>query len=80
MSRATNLLNKYEIKALVLSDRIIDYDKFYKEEVIKFCICLREEYQKCKVKINKARNKAIYFQENYDYILDDLIFLLSEEK
>lgn len=80
MNRYTNLLNKYQIKALALSDMDINYDKFYKDEVIKFCVCLREEYKKCKTMIDNAKNKAIDVQKNYGCILDDLIVLLSENE
>ena len=54
MARATKILNKYEIKLLALSDRDINYDNFYKEKLIAFCKCLKEEYKKQKEAIDKA--------------------------
>lgn len=38
----------------------------------------KQEVKKYKDVIDKARTKAIHLQERYDYILDDLIFLLKE--
>ena len=67
MARATKILNKYEIKLLALSDRDINYDNFYKEELIAFCKCLKEEYKKQKEAIDKAMD---ILKDNfvYDYI------------
>lgn len=67
MARATKILNKYEIKMLALSDRDINYDNFYKEELIAFCKCLKEEYKKQKEAIDKAMD---ILKDNfvYDYI------------
>lgn len=61
MARATKILNKYEIKLLALSDRDINYDNFYKEELIAFCKCLKEEYKKQKEVIDKANKKLNNF-------------------
>lgn len=55
MARATKILNKYEIKMLALSDRDINYDNFYKEELIAFCKCLKEEYKKQKKVIDRQK-------------------------
>lgn len=38
----------------------------------------KKEAHQYKEVIDKARTKAIHLQERYDYILDDLIFLLKE--
>lgn len=40
----------------------------------------KQDTQKQKEIIDKARTKSIYLQEQYNYILDDLIFLLKEEE
>ena len=39
---------------------------------------LNKENKNYKEVIDKVRTKAIYLQEQYGYILDDLIFLLKE--
>ena len=61
MARATKILNKYEIKLLALSDRDINYDNFYKEELIAFCKCLKEEYKNQKEVIDRANKKLNNF-------------------
>ena len=61
MARATKILNKYEIKLFALSDRDINYDNFYKEELIAFCKCLKEEYKNQKEVIDKANKKLNNF-------------------
>lgn len=66
MARATKILNKYEIKLLALSDRDINYDNFYKEELIAFCKCLKEEYKKQKEVVEKIFN---YLEDKYGYNL-----------
>ncbi len=48
------------------------------DEVKNTCLGLLKENQKYKEVIDKARTKSIYLQEQYNYILDDLIFLLKE--
>lgn len=66
MARVTKILNKYEIKLLALSDRDINYDNFYKEELIAFCKCLKEEYKKQKEVVEKIFN---YLEDKYGYNL-----------
>ena len=66
MARAIKILNKYEIKLLALSDRDINYDNFYKEELIAFCKCLKEEYKKQKEVVEKIFN---YLEDKYGYNL-----------
>ncbi len=74
MARATKILNKYEIKLLALSDRDINYDNFYKEELIAFCKCLKEEYQKQKEVIEEIKKELL--ERN---ILDLLPFDVAEK-
>jgi hypothetical protein len=77
MARATKILNKYEIKLLALSDIDINYDNFYKEELIAFCKCLKEEYKKQKEAIDKAiksleiQVEVIKEQPSDSYLDDD---------
>lgn len=83
MARATKILNKYEIKLLALSDRDINYDNFYKEELIAFCKCLKEEYKKQKEVINKIFSRiALWKMEDITMetskVLDDLLDILKE--
>lgn len=85
MARATKILNKYEIKLLALSDRDINYDNFYKEELIAFCKCLKEEYKKQKEAIDKL-SKKIYEIDDLQkltggypsHYVDDLVDILKE--
>lgn len=51
---------------LALSDRDINYDNFYKEELIAFCKCLKEEYKKQKEVVEKIFN---YLEDKYGYNL-----------
>lgn len=74
MARATKILNKYEIKMLALSDRDINYDNFYKEELIAFCKCLKEEYKKRKEVIEEIKKELL--ERN---ILDLLPFDVAEK-
>ena len=46
---------------LALSDRDINYDNFYKEELIAFCKCLKEEYKNQKEVIDRANKKLNNF-------------------
>lgn len=83
MARATKILNKYEIKMLALSDRDINYDNFYKEELIAFCKCLKEEYKKQKEVINKIFSRiTLWKMEDITMetskVLDDLLDILKE--
>lgn len=86
MARATKILNKYEIKLLALSDRDINYDNFYKEELIAFCKCLKEEYKKQKKALDKIIEIINYYgvdkEHNDDvilrHILKDMLDILKE--
>lgn len=83
MARATKILNKYEIKMLALSDKDINYDSFYKEELIAFCKCLKEEYKKQKEVINKIFSRiTLWKMEDITMetskVLDDLLDILKE--
>ena len=72
MARATKILNKYEIKLLALSDRDINYDNFYKEELIAFCKCLNEEYKKQKEVIDNINLiiKGLAYGGSEDYYME----------
>lgn len=72
MARATKILNKYEIKLLALSDRDINYDNFYKEELIAFCKCLKEEYKKQKEVIDNINLiiKGLAYGGSEDYYME----------
>lgn len=66
--------NKYYIQG---SDHyLIPKDVFI--ELFNEMINWKEESKKQQEVIDKARTKSIYLQEQYNYILDDLIFLLKE--
>lgn len=86
MARATKILNKYEIKMLALSDRDINYDNFYKEELIAFCKCLKEEYKKQKKALDKIIEIINYYGADKEHndnailrrILKDMLDILKE--
>lgn len=77
--------NEYHIRNLLLKDDI-DFDKFYKDQLIQFLNISRKDTEKYKElyrdknkTIDKARNRLIEIQNKYGYILDDVIFTLRSD-
>ena len=69
-------MNETEIKQMIEQ---IGYQEFYRyfQEKTKLITNLQEENQKLKETIKEAKEKSIKLQEKYDYILDDLTFILA---
>lgn len=57
MTKAIKLLNKYEIKRMALSEKKVDYNNFYKDELVSMLICANQEYNKLNKTIDKAIDK-----------------------
>lgn len=69
-------MNEAEIKQMIEQ---IGYQEFYRyfQEKTKLITNLQEENKKLKETIKVTKEKVIEIQEKYDYILEDIIFMLA---
>lgn len=63
MTKAVKLLNKYEIKRMALSEKKVDYNNFYKDELVSMLICANQEYNKLNKTIDKVIDKLYTWGE-----------------
>lgn len=66
MTKAVKLLNKYEIKRMALNEKKVDYNNFYKDELVSMLICANQEYNKLNKAIDKAIDKLYIWGETLD--------------
>ena len=58
MSKATRILNEYQIKELILRGNP-QYENFYKEELIEFCKISKQEIERLNNIINELEKEII---------------------
>lgn len=61
MTKATRILNKYQIKEMLLNTRNIDFNKFYSAELIQILEVAQEVIKEQQLTINKALQYAEIF-------------------
>ena len=73
MAKATRIINKYHIKEMLLNGNP-QFENFYKEELIQFCVVSRELIQELKKQIEtleKSNKQLISKLDRYDAIVDE---------
>lgn len=55
MGKAVRLLNDYDIKMIATTKKEIDYNNFYKEDLVRMVAFLNKEYNKLKEQVEEIR-------------------------
>lgn len=71
--------NEYydEEEQVIVNDGELIVEKEDIDKLLNYITNLQEENEKLKETIKEAKEKSIKLQEKYDYILDDLTFILA---
>ena len=83
MGSKVRQIDEYVCAEMIKSDIELNYDKFYKDDLIRLLEACRKEYKKQKEVINKAieyinrQIKDDYYCRKSDYLINNLLDILK---